>query len=80
MQPFRHEKKLPLKLSRPAAAPTAKSGFVCKSRLFSEREAPSAFGKLGTKAPLGVAAARLMRRGQLGRAWVRRSLHLVHSP
>ena len=59
-------KKLPLKLSRLAAAPQAKPGILSRSRVSSEREPPSAFGKLGTKAPLAVAAGRANANGAVG--------------
>ena len=60
------KKKLPSKLGRPTAAPTAKPGILSKSGISSKREPPRAFGKLGTKAPLAVATGRTGANGMVG--------------
>lgn len=50
--------KLPSKLGRPTATPTAKPGILSKSGVSSKREPHRSFGRLGTKAPLAVATGR----------------------
>jgi hypothetical protein len=59
-------KKLPSKLGRPTAAPTAKPGILSTSGISSERKPPRAFGKLGTKTPLAVATGRTGANGVVG--------------
>ena len=59
-------KKLPSKLGRPTAAPTAKPGSLGTSEVSSKREPRRAFGKLDAKAPLAVATGRTGANGMAG--------------
>jgi len=61
-------KKLPSKLGRPTAAPTAKPSILGKSGVSSKRKPPHAFGKLGTKAPLAVVTGRTSAHATVGLA------------